>query len=84
MSNYRHYFDELNIEGFDYSKGIKCSVVDRIEKVKNSSINKFEFYFHQYQNKWKRNLKIIEISKKNQINLLTYYYTKIIRLSKKT
>ena len=61
--NYRQYFNELNIEGFDFSKGFKCSDVHEFEKLNSSSIYKFEKNFCQDKNKWKHNLIPIEISK---------------------
>ena len=77
------FFDELNIEGFDFTNGFKCSDMHGFEKLNNLSIKIFEINFHQDGDKWKHNLIPIEISKKNQILLLTYYYTKIIMLSLK-
>ena len=75
VSNYRLYFDELSIEGFDFSSGFRCSDVHIFEKLNNSSKNKFELNFYQKQNNWKRNLSPIEISKNDPdkvIDLLRY------------
>ena len=47
VSNYKYYFDELNIEGFDFSNGFKCSDVKKFEKLNNLSINIFELRFSQ-------------------------------------
>ena len=47
VSNYKYYFDELNIEGFDFSNGFKCSDVKKFEKLNNLSINIFELSFYQ-------------------------------------
>ena len=33
ISNYRKYFNELNIEGFDFTNGFKCSDVQKFEKL---------------------------------------------------
>ena len=35
VSNYEHYFNELNINGFDFTNGIKCSDVHTFEKLNN-------------------------------------------------
>ena len=32
MINYKQCFDELNIENFDFSNGLKCSDVHKFEK----------------------------------------------------
>ena len=45
VSNYRQYFTELNIHGFDFSKGFKCSEVHKINELKNLSVNIFELVF---------------------------------------
>ena len=82
-SNYKQYFAELNIEDFDFSKGFKCSDVHKFEKLNDLSINIFEKIFYLFKNKWKHNLIPIEVSKMNQIGLLTQYYTKITMLSLK-
>ena len=50
VSNYRQCFNELDIQGFDFSNGFKCSDVHRFEKLNNLSINIFEFNFYQHQN----------------------------------
>ena len=65
VSNYRPYFNELNINGFDFSKGFKCSVVHRFNELNNLSVNIFELTFYQDQNQWKHKLIPIEISKNN-------------------
>ena len=39
VSNYESYFNELNIEGFDFTIGFKCSDMYRHEKLNNLSIN---------------------------------------------
>ena len=62
-SNYRQYFFELNIEDFDFAKGFKCSLVQRFEKLSNSSIKHISNKSYQDKNKWKHNLIPIEISK---------------------
>ena len=63
VSNYKQYFNELNINGFDFSYGFKCSDVHRFNDLKNLSINIFELNFHQELTKWRHKLIPIEISK---------------------
>ena len=71
FSNYLKYFKELNIEGFAFSNGFKCSDMLTFEKLNKLSIIKFELIFHEDKNKWKHNLIPIEILvKTNQIKLL--------------
>ena len=53
VSNYKQYFNELNINGFDFSNGFKCSDVHKFNELNNLSINKFEINFYQDQNKWR-------------------------------
>ena len=82
VSGYREYFNELNIEGFDFSNGFKCSDVHRFEKLNNLSINIYELGFDQ--NKYK--LIPIEISKNESdkvIDLLIYknHYVLIKKLN---
>ena len=62
VSNYRQYFDELNIDCFDFSNRFKCSDVHRFEKLNNLSINLFEITFCQVTIKCKHNLIPNEIS----------------------
>ena len=71
ISNYRQYFDELNIECFDFTDGFRCIHMHRFEKLNNLSINKIELKFYQDKNKWKHILILFEISKMIQIELLT-------------
>ena len=75
VSNYKQYFHELNIEGFDFTNGFKCSDVHKFEKLNDLSINIFELNFYQDKNKWKHNLIPIEISKNDSdrvIDLIIY------------
>ena len=64
VSKYRQYFHELNIQGFDFSKGFRCSDVHKFNVLINLSVNTFEINFHQDQNKWRHEIIHIEISKK--------------------
>ena len=63
VSNYRQKFDELNNEGFDFSKGFKCGDMHCFEKLNNLSINNYELNFYRDQNKWKQKLIPNEINK---------------------
>ena len=63
VSNYKQFFDELNINGFDFSKGFKCSVIHKFDKMNNLSIDTFELNFYQDQSKWRHELIPIEASK---------------------
>ena len=53
VSNYRQYLDQLNIQGFDFTNGFKCSDVQRFIELNNLSINMFELNSYQDQNKSK-------------------------------
>ena len=53
VSNYGQYFDELNIQGFDFPNGFKCRDMHRFQKINKLSVNLFELNFCQDQNKWK-------------------------------
>ena len=65
VSNFKQYFDELNIQDFDFGYGFKCNDVNKCNDLNNLSINKVELNFCQDQNKWKLKLLPIEISKNN-------------------
>ena len=65
VSNYRQNFDELNIQGFDFTNGFKCSDVHKSNELNSLSVNIFELNFYQDQNQWKHKLLPIENSKNN-------------------
>ena len=65
VSNYRQYFNELNIQGFDFTNGFRCSDVHKFNELNNLSVNIFELNFYQDQNQWKHKLIPIEVSKNN-------------------
>ena len=65
VSNYKHYYSELNIIGFDFSNGFRCSYVHKYNELNNLTINIFELNFYQDQNKWKHKLEPIEVSENN-------------------
>ena len=62
VSNYKHYSDELNIQGFDFTNGFKCSDVHKFNELNNLSISIFELGFYQDQNKWRHKLIPVEVS----------------------
>ena len=70
VSNYKQYFDELNIQCFDFSKGFTCSDVHKFNELNNLSVNIFELVFYQDQNQWKHKLIPIEISKNNLVKVI--------------
>ena len=65
VSNYRQYFNKLNIQGFDFTNVLKCSDVHKFKESNNLSVNIFELNFYQDQNQWKQKLIPIEVSKNN-------------------
>ena len=65
VSNYKQYFNELNIIGFDFTNGFKCIAAHKFEKLNNWSINIFEINFYQDRNKWRHKLIPIEFNKNN-------------------
>ena len=65
VSNYKQYFDEININGFDFTNGFKCSDVHRFNEMNTLSMKIFEIIFYEGQNKWRHKLNPIEINKKN-------------------
>ena len=76
----------MNIDGFDFSNGFKCSDVHIFEKLNNLSININELGFYQDKNESKHILIPIEISKIDSdtvINLLIYksHYALIKKLN---
>ena len=63
VSNYKPYFDKLNIQDFDFTNGFRCNDVHKFNKLNNLSVNIFELVFYQDHNQWKHKLIPIEISK---------------------
>ena len=85
VSNYRQYFNELNIQGFDFTNGFKCSDVHKFNELNNLSVNIVELNFYQDQNQGKHKLLPIEVGKNNSdrvIDLAIYknHYVLIKRL----
>ena len=70
VSNYKQYFNELNIQDFDFTNGFKCSDVHKFNELNNLSVNIFELNFYQDQNQWKHKLIPIEISKNDSDRII--------------
>ena len=43
----RQRFNEVNVEGFDFKNGFRCSDLHKFEKLNKLSINIFELNFYQ-------------------------------------
>ena len=71
-----NFFNELNIEGFDFSIGFKCSDVHKFEKLNYFSVNIFELSFFQGQIVWKHGLIPIEVSKKDSDRVIDLLFHK--------
>ena len=65
VSNYKPYFNELNIQDFDFSNGFKCRDVHKFKELNDLSVNIFELNFYRDQNQWRHKLIPIEVSKNN-------------------
>ena len=50
VTNYRQTFNDLNIEGFDYTNEFKCTDAYTIAKINIVSINILELGFYQDHN----------------------------------
>ena len=70
VSNYKQHFNEININGFDFSNGFRCSDVHKFNALNKLSINIFELNFFQDQNKWKHKSLPIEISKNDTARVI--------------
>ena len=71
VSSCRKYFNKVKIEGFDFSKGFKCSDMYRFEKLNNLSINIYELNFYHDQGKMKHKLIPVEISKNESDKIIS-------------
>ena len=49
VSNSKQIFNKLNIDGFDFSRGFRCSDVQNFIEVSSLSINIFELNYYQDQ-----------------------------------
>ena len=75
FSTYKQYFNELNIQGFNFTNGFICSDVHEFDKINNLSFNIVELSFSQDRKRWKHKLIPFEFSKKETdrvIDLLLY------------
>ena len=63
VSNYKQYFDEFKINGFNFTNGFRCSGMHNFEKQNTLSFNIFELNIYQDQKKRKHKLFPIEVSK---------------------
>ena len=75
VSNNRQYFNEININIFDFTDAFKCSDVHKFDELNNLSVNVFELNFYEDQKKWRRKLIPIEITKNESdrvIDLIFY------------
>ena len=70
VSNYKQYFDELNIQAFGFRNGFKCSDVQKFNDLNNLSVNINELNFYQDQNKWKHKLIPIEVSENESARVI--------------
>ena len=75
VSKYKQYFNELNIQGFDFSNEFECCDMHKFGKLNNLPINIFEVNYYQEQYNWKQKLIPIEIGKNKSdrvVDLLIY------------
>ena len=84
VSNYRQYFNELNIQDFDFTDGFKCSDVHKFNDLINLSVNIFELNFYQDQNQWEHKLTSIKISKidSDRVIVLAIYKNHYVLIKK--
>ena len=84
VSNCKQYFNDLNIQGFDFARGFKCSDVHKFNDINNLSVNIFELIFYQDQNQWRHKLIPIEVSKNdsNRVIDLAIYKNHYVLIQK--
>ena len=71
----KKYFEELNIQGFDFTNGFEISDYQKFEKTNNSSKSIFEVNFYQIQNIWRHEIIPLEVSDNDSdrvVDLLIY------------
>ena len=56
VSKYRHYFNELNLQDFDFIIGFNFSDMHLFENLNNLSINIYKLYFYKDDKKCKYEL----------------------------
>ena len=47
VSKYNQNFNELNIDGFDFTNGFRCSDVQKFNELNRLSVNIYELNFYQ-------------------------------------
>ena len=70
VSNYKQYFNELNIQDFYFTNGFKCSDVHKFNELNNLSVNIIELNVYQDQSEWRHKLIPIEVSKNNSDRII--------------
>ena len=70
VSNIRQYFNELNIQDFDFINGFKSSDAHKFNELNTLSVNIFELNIYQDQNQWRHKLITIEVSKNNSDRII--------------
>ena len=73
----------MNIQGFVFLNGFKCSDVHKFEKLNKLSINIFEMNFYQDQIERRHKITPIESSKKESDRIIDLLTDKKIALIKK-
>ena len=72
ISDYKQYFIEVSIDGFDFANGFRCSDVHKFIELNKLSIKIFQLNFYQDQNKWKHKLTPIEVSKNESDRVIDF------------
>ena len=70
VNNYSQYFNEINFQSLDFTNGFKCGDVHKFNELNSLSVNIYEIHFYQDGDKCKHNLKPIEISKNESVNVI--------------
>ena len=70
--NFKKYFNEVDIQGFDFTEGFKCSDVHRFNEINKLSFFIFKLVFYQDQNKGRHKLKPVEVSSKNSDRVIDF------------
>ena len=84
VSNYGQSFNEIYIDGFDYTNGFNCGDVHKFNEINNLSINIFELNFYQDHNNWRHELIPFEVSKNDSDRIIDLaIYKNIYALIKK-
>ena len=56
VKNYLQCFNQLNIQGFDFTNGFICSDVHKFKELNKLSVNIDETAFYQDESNWTHNL----------------------------